>query len=241
MITKNQIKYIRGLSLKKNRMKEQCFIVEGEKSLYELLDSSFEVVELFAIKDWINENKEVPKKVQTVSFKELERISNLKSPNKVLAVVKMKKQEVIRQKLGIILVLDDIHDPGNLGTIIRMCDWFGIKQIVCSENTVDIYNPKVVQATMGSLFRVNVLYVNLVKYLSKVNAPIYGSYMKGENIKNTNSERNSHLVIGNEANGISPEVSKFITDRVAIKNIGGTTESLNVAVATSILLHEFCN
>jgi len=241
MITKNQIKYIRGLSLKKNRMKEQCFIVEGEKSLYELLDSSFEVVELFAIKDWINENKEVPKKVQTVSFKELERISNLKSPNKVLAVVKMKKQEVIRQKLGVILVLDDINDPGNLGTIIRMCDWFGIKQIVCSENTVDIYNPKVVQATMGSLFRVNVLYVNLVKYLSKVNAPIYGSYMKGENIKNTNSERNSHLVMGNEANGISPEVSKFITDRVAIKNIGGTTESLNVAVATSILLHEFCN
>jgi RNA methyltransferase, TrmH family len=241
MITKNQIKYIRGLSLKKNRMKNQCFIVEGEKSLYELLDSSFEVVELFALKDWINENKEVPKKVQTVSFKELERISNLKSPNKVLAVVKMKKQEVIRQKLGVILVLDDIHDPGNLGTIIRMCDWFGVKQIVCSENTVDIYNSKVVQATMGSLFRVNVLYVNLVKYLSKVNAPIYGSYMKGENIKNTNSERNSHLVMGNEANGISQEVSKFITDRVAIKNIGGTTESLNVAVATSILLHEFCN
>ena len=241
MITKNQIKYVRSLSLKKNRVKEQCFIVEGEKSLYELLDSSFEVVELFALKDWINENKEVPKKVQTVSFKELERISNLKSPNKVLAVVKMKKQEVIRQKLGVILVLDDINDPGNLGTIIRMCDWFGVKQIVCSENTVDIYNPKVVQATMGSLFRVNVAYVNLVKYLSKVNAPIYGSYMKGENIKNTNSERNSHLVMGNEANGISPEVSKFITDKVAIKNIGGITESLNVAVATSILLHEFCN
>ena len=241
MITKNQIKYIRGLSLKKNRMKEQCFIVEGEKSLYELLDSSFEVVELFAIKDWINENKDVFEKVQVISLKELEKISNLKSPNKVLAIVKIRKQKIIRHKSGVILVLDDINDPGNLGTIIRMCDWFGVKQIVCSENTVDIYNPKVVQATMGSLFRVNVLYVNLVKYLSKVNAPIYGSYMKGENIKNTNSERNSHLVMGNEANGISPEVSKFITDRVAIKNIGGTTESLNVAVATSILLHEFCN
>ena len=241
MITKNQIKYIRGLSLKKNRMKEQCFIVEGEKSLDELLDSSFEVVELFAIKDWINENKDVFEKVQVISLKELEKISNLKSPNKVLAIVKIRKQKIIRHKSGVILVLDDINDPGNLGTIIRMCDWFGVKQIVCSENSVDLYNPKVVQATMGSLFRVNVLYVNLVKYLSKVNAPIYGSYMKGENIKNTNSERNSHLVIGNEANGISPEVSKFITDRVAIKNIGGTTESLNVAVATSILLHEFCN
>ena len=241
MITKNQIKYIRGLSLKKNRMKNQCFIVEGEKSLSELLDSSFETVELFALKDWINKYKEVSEKVQAVSSKELERISNLKSPNKVLAVVKMRKQETIQKKLAVTLVLDDINDPGNLGTIIRMCDWFGVKQIVCSENTVDIYNPKVVQATMGSLFRVNVLYVNLVKYLSKVNAPIYGSYMKGENIKNTNSERNSHLVMGNEANGISQEVSKFITDRVAIKNIGGTTESLNVAVATSILLHEFCN
>ena len=241
MITKNQIKYIRGLSLKKNRMKNQCFIVEGEKSLSELLGSSFEVVELFALKDWINENKEVFEKAQAVSSIELERISNLKSPNKVLAVVKMRKQETIQKKLAVTLVLDDINDPGNLGTIIRMCDWFGVKQIVCSENTVDIYNPKVVQATMGSLFRVNVLYVNLVKYLNKVNTPIYGAYIQGENVKDTNSDRNVHLVMGNEANGISSEVNKFITDKVAIKNVGGTTESLNVAVAASILLHEFCN
>ena len=151
MITKNQIKYIRGLSLKKNRMKNQCFIVEGEKSLSELLGSSFEVVELFALKDWINENKEVFEKAQAVSSIELERISNLKSPNKVLAVVKMRKQETIQKKLAVTLVLDDINDPGNLGTIIRMCDWFGVKQIICSENTVDIYNPKVVQSAMGSL------------------------------------------------------------------------------------------
>jgi TrmH family RNA methyltransferase len=241
MISKNKIKYIRGLSLKKNRIKEKCFIVEGEKSLYELLDSSFEVVELFALKEWINENKDVFEKVQAVSLRELEMISNLKSPNKVLALVKIREQKIIFKQTEVILVLDDINDPGNLGTIIRMCDWFGVKQIVCSENTVDIYNPKVVQATMGSLFRVNVLYVNLVKYLSKVNTPIYGSYMQGENVKNTNPEKNIRLVMGNEANGISPEVSKFITDKVAIKNIGGTTESLNVAVATSILLHEFCN
>ena len=241
MITKSKIKYIRGLSLKKNRIKEQCFIVEGTKSLYELLDSSFEVVELFALKDWINDNKEVSEKIQTVSFKELERISNLKSPNKVLAVVKMKEQKIIQQKSAVTLVLDDINDPGNLGTIIRMCDWFGVKQIICSENTVDIYNPKVVQATMGSLFRVNIVYTNLSTYLTKVTTLIYGAYMDGENIKNINVERNSHLVMGNEANGISSEVSKFLTDRVAIKNIGGITESLNVAVATSILLHEICN
>ena len=241
MITKNHIKYIKGLSLKKNRMNEQCFIVEGEKSLSELLNSSFEIVELFALKDWINENKEVFEKVQAVSSKELERISNLKSPNKVLALVKMKKQEVIRQKLGVILVLDYINDPGNLGTIIRMCDWFGVKQIVCSENTVDIYNPKVVQATMGSLFRTHIIYTDLNMYLTKVTTPIYGAYMDGGNVKNIKINQKAHLVMGNEANGISPELSKFITDKVAIKNIGGTTESLNVAVATSILLHEFCN
>ena len=241
MISKNKIKYIRGLSLKKNRIKEKCFIVEGEKSLYELLDSSFEVVELFALKEWINENKDVFEKVQAVSLRELEMISNLKSPNKVLALVKIREQKIIFKQTEVILVLDDINDPGNLGTIIRMCDWFGVKQIVCSENTVDIYNPKVVQATMGSLFRVNVLYINLVKYLRTVNTLIYGAYMNGENIRNSNLDRDSHLVMGNEANGISTEVSEFITDKIAINNIGGKAESLNVAVATSILLHEFCN
>ena len=241
MISKKKIKYIRGLSLKKNRIKEKCFIVEGEKSLYELLDSSFEVVELFALKEWINENKDVFEKVQAVSLRELEMISNLKSPNKVLALVKIREQKIIFKQTEVILVLDDINDPGNLGTIIRMCDWFGVKQIVCSENTVDIYNPKVVQATMGSLFRVNVLYINLVKYLRTVNTLIYGAYMNGENIRNSNLDRDSHLVMGNEANGISTEVSEFITDKIAINNIGGKAESLNVAVATSILLHEFCN
>ena len=241
MITKNQIKYIRGLSLKKNRIKEQCFVVEGEKCLAELLNSSFEVVELFALKDWIDENKEVFDKVQSVSFKELERISNLKSPNKVLAVVKMRKQGVLQQESAVTLVLDDINDPGNLGTIIRMCDWFGVKQIICSKDTVDIYNPKVVQSTMGSLFRTHIIYTDLSAYLAKVTTPIYGAYMDGENVKDIKINHKAHLVMGNEANGISEKVEKYISKRVAIKNIGGNTESLNVAVATSILLHEFCN
>ena len=241
MISKSQIKYIKGLSLKKNRIKKQCFIVEGEKCLAELLNSSFEIVELFALKDWIDENKEVFDKVQAVSFKELERISNLRSPNKVVAVVKIKKQEIIQQKSAIILVLDDINDPGNLGTIIRMCDWFGVKQIICSENTVDIYNPKVVQSTMGSLFRTHVIYTDLIKYLAKVTTPVYGAYMDGENVKKIEGSQKAHLVMGNEANGISKKIEKYISKRVAIKNIGGNTESLNVAVATSILLHEFCS
>ena len=241
MITKNQIKYIRGLSLKKNRKKEKCFVVEGEKCLAELLNSSFEVVELFALKDWIDENKSVFDRIQTISFKELERISNLKTPNKVLAVVKMKKQEIIQQESAITLVLDDINDPGNLGTIIRMCDWFGVKQIICSENTADIYNPKVVQSTMGSLFRIHIIYADLIKYLPKVTTPIYGAYMDGENVKDIKSNEQAHLVMGNEANGISEKIEKYISTKVAIKNMGGNTESLNVAVATSILLHEFCN
>ena len=241
MISKNQIKYIKGLSLKKNRIKKQCFIVEGEKCLAELLNSSFEVVELFALKDWIDENKEVFDKIQLVSFNELERISNLKSPNKALAVVKMKKQETIQQESAVTLVLDDINDPGNLGTIIRMCDWFGVKQIICSENTVDIYNPKVVQSTMGSLFRIHIIYANLSTYLAKVTTPIYGAYMDGKNVKDIKINQKVHLVMGNEANGISEKVEKYISKKVAIRNIGDNTESLNVAVATSILLHELCN
>jgi len=241
MITKNQIKYIRGLSLKKNRIKEQCFVVEGEKCLAELLNSSFQVVELFALKDWIDENKSVFDKIQVVNPKELERISNLKSPNKVLAVVKMKEQEIIQQESAVTLVLDDINDPGNLGTIIRMCDWFGVKQIICSENTVDIYNPKVVQSTMGSLFRIHIIYADLSTYLAKVTTPVYGAYMDGKNVKDIKVNHKTHLVIGNEANGISEKVERYISKKVAIKNIGGNTESLNVAVATSILLHEFCN
>ena len=241
MITKNQIKYIKGLSLKKNRIKEQCFVVEGEKCLAELLTSSFEIVELFALKDWIDENKVIFDKIQAVSFKGLERISNLKSPNKVLAVVKLKKQEILQQESVVTLVLDDINDPGNLGTIIRMCDWFGVKQIICSENTVDIYNPKVVQSTMGSLFRIHIIYANLSTYLAKVTTPIYGAYMDGKNVKDIKINQKVHLVMGNEANGISEKVEKYISKKVAIKNIGGNTESLNVAVATSILLHEFCN
>ncbi|MDG1348429.1 MAG: RNA methyltransferase [Flavobacteriales bacterium] len=238
MITKNQIKYIRGLALKKNRVKEQCFVVEGEKSVAELLRSSFQIIDLFATKQWIAENNY--DNANEVSVTELARISNLKSANNVLAVVKF--NEEIKEKIsGVTLVLDDINDPGNLGTIIRVCDWFGVEQIVCSKNTVDFYNPKVVQSTMGSLFRVSVLYTDLNKYLAKTTTPIYGAFMDGENIKSSNTNENIHLVMGNEANGISKEVEKYISKKVAIKNIGGNTESLNVAMATAILLYEFCD
>ena len=238
MITKNQIKYIRGLAQKKNRIKEQCFVVEGEKSVAELLKSSFQIIDLFATKQWIAENNYA--KANAISAAELTRISNLKSANNVLAVVRFSDEKQERSE-GVTLVLDDVNDPGNLGTIIRMCDWFGVQQIVCSKNTVDIYNPKVVQSTMGSLFRVGVMYIDLSTYLTEVTTPIYGAFMDGENIKGISVNENAHLVMGNEANGISEDVEKYISKKVAIKNVGGNTESLNVAVATAILLHEFCN
>ena len=236
MITKNQIKFIKSLSLKKNRIKEQLFIAEGEKVVSELLRSDFEIKNIYATKEWKVSNDNITQ----ISNAELQRISNLKSPNKVLAVVQFKNHKIIKHD-GITLVLDDINDPGNLGTIIRMCDWFGVKQIICSKNTVDIFNPKVVQSAMGSAFRVQVNYTDLENYLSDIKTPIYGAFMDGKNLKEVKLPKSAHLVLGNEANGISAEINKLITDKVAIKNIGNSAESLNVAVATSILLHVFCD
>lgn len=241
MITKNQIKLIKGLKLKKNRVKEQLFVVEGEKVVDELLKSDFEVVSIFATKPWILKNKADVAEIIEVSNSDLSKISNLKSPNNVLALAKMKQKAFLNKNTGVTLVLDEINDPGNLGTIIRICDWFGVKKLICSSNTVDCYNAKVVQSAMGSLFRIDITYTSLEEYLSKVDTPIYGAFMNGKNIKTEKVPNNAHLIMGNEANGISKSVSKFIKNKVAIENIGGTTESLNVAVATSILLHEICN
>jgi len=236
VITKNQIKFIKSLSLKKKRIKEQLFIAEGEKVVSELLRSDFEIKNIYATKEWEVSNDNITQ----ISNAELQKISNLKSPNKVLAVVQFKNHKIIKHE-GITLVLDEINDPGNLGTIIRMCDWFGVKQIICSKNTVDIFNPKVVQSAMGSAFRVKVNYTDLENYLSDITTPIYGAFMDGKNLKEVKIPKSAHLVMGNEANGISAEINKLITDKVAIKNIGKSAESLNVAVATSILLHVFCD
>ena len=238
MITKNQIKFIKSLSLKKNRQKEQLFIAEGEKIVAELLNSNFEFHQIFATNEWVLKNTDI--KVIKVNNSELDRISNLRSANNVLAIVKI-KQENLSVNDGLNLVLDDINDPGNLGTIIRMCDWFGVKQLVCSKSTVDCFNPKVVQSAMGSLFRVSIIYTDLDGYLSNIDTPIYGAFMDGENVRNVKVPQSVHLIMGNEANGISEEIDNLITDKVAIKSIGNSAESLNVAVATSILLHELCN
>ena len=140
-----------------------------------------------------------------------------------------------------ILALDDIRDPGNLGTILRLCDWFGIKQIICSKETVDIYNPKVVQATMGSIARVNVNYVDLKTFIAEANVPVFGTFMDGENIYQSNLPQSGIIIMGNEANGISSEIEKIVTSRLTIPRFGELqkTESLNVATATAIILSEF--
>lgn len=237
MITKNQIKFIKGLSLKKNRIASQCFVVEGEKNVAELITSDFEIIQLYATTQSAIKTKDTI--VNQITNNNLERISTLKSPNKVLAIVKIPEEKQLKNA-GMTLVLDNINDPGNLGTIIRLCDWFGVQKIICSATTVDVYNPKVVQASMGSLFRINISYTDLANYLQKVGTPIYGAFMNGEDIKKSVLPQNVHLILGNEANGISDEISALITNRVGIKNVGLQAESLNVAVATAIFLHEFC-
>ena len=240
MISKNQIKFIKSLSLKKNRVNSQLFVAEGEKIVNELLGSKFEIEHIYATKKFfdININQNLP--ITLISNEKLLRISNLASPNNVLALVKFNNNE-LGNGAKITLVLDNINDPGNLGTIIRMCDWFGVTQIICSENTVDCYNPKVVQSAMGSIFRVNIKYLDLTNYLSGIDTPIYGAYTNSVNVKEQEISKQIHLVMGNESRGISESISKYITNKVSIKNVGGNAESLNVAVATSILLHEICS
>jgi len=240
VISKNQIKFIKSLSLKKNRLKAQLFVAEGEKIVNELLSSKFEIEHIYATKQFSGINSSEKSAITVVSNEELSRISNLTSPNNVLAIVKISQKES-EDNTGITLVLDDVNDPGNLGTIIRMCDWFGVTQLICSNNTVDCYNSKVVQSAMGSLFRVNIRYLDLANYLANIDTPIYGAYMNGIDVKGKEFHKQSHLIMGNEANGISESISKYITNKVSIKNIRKKAESLNVAVATSILLHEFCS
>ena len=240
MISKNKIKFIKSLSLKKNRVKAQLFVAEGEKIVNELLNSKFEIEQIYATKQFSGIYSSDKSAVTVVSSEELSRISNLTSPNNVLAIVRVSQQE-LEKNTGITLVLDDVNDPGNLGTIVRMCDWFGVSQIICSNNTVDCYNSKVVQSAMGSLFRVNITYLDLTTYLTNIDTPIYGAYMNSVNVRGQEFPKQAHLIMGNEANGISESISKYITNKVSIKNIGENAESLNVAVATSILLHEFCS
>lgn len=238
MLSKNQIKLITSLQQKKYRKQEQLFFAEGLKVVQELLHSNFELQELFTTKqDFLSVSKD---NLHAISEAELKKISALATPNSCLAVFKIPKAKEMKES-GLILALDDVRDPGNLGTIIRLCDWFGIETLFCSEETVDIYNPKVVQATMGSISRVNVVYGDLENFLVKTKLTVFGTFMDGKNIYQESLLKEGIIVMGNEANGISEAVEKLVTDRIAIPRFGDLqiTESLNVATATAIILSEF--
>ncbi len=238
MVSNKQLKLLNQLKQKKYRNEFNLFVAEGIKSVKELINENFKVYQIFAIKAFIHSFHH-PKAIE-ISESDLKKISNLKSPNDVLGIFEIpKKGELIREKIT--LVLDEINDPGNLGTIIRLCDWFDIKELVCSTNTVDCYNPKVVQASMGSIARVSINYVDLEEYLVTEKRPIYGTFLEGKNIYLKDLEKEAVIVMGNEANGISPEIAKLIQTRITIPQFGHkqSAESLNVATATAIILSEF--
>ena len=238
MLVKAQAKYIQSLGQKKHRDEYGVFIAEGPKVVGELLQTGA-VQHLYALKGWIDANKHIIGKVDTVEISEaeLEKISHLTTPNQVLAIVrKYERQPLIQTKGKFVLVLDTIQDPGNLGTIIRTADWFGIDQLVCSSDCADIYNSKVVQSTMGSIARVKVLYANLTEWLSSQNeVQIFGAFLDGQDITSMNKPGDGIIVIGNESKGINSEIIQLINVRITIPQKGGA-ESLNAAVATGIIL-----
>ena len=237
-ISKNQLKLITSLSQKKYRQKHDLFIAEGVKVLNELLNSTIEIETLFCTDDFEATISE--EKVVRISETELKKVSTLKSPNKALGIFKIPKEKAV-QNSGLTIALDAINDPGNLGTIIRLCDWFGITQLVCSKDTVDCYNQKVVQASMGSLTRVSIHYTDLENYITKSNLDTFIADMDGENVYKTKLPKEGILIMGNEANGVSEEIKSLLQHKISIPRFGETqeTESLNVATATAILLSEF--
>jgi len=236
MLTKSQIKLITSLKQKKYRQQEGLFVAEGLKTIKELLSSSLKLYHVFTTASF--EMDDIEETI--ISEKELKKISFLTTPNTALAVFRIPDATQIKTN-HLIVALDDVRDPGNLGTIIRLCDWFGVVDLVCSTATVDCYNPKVVQATMGSITRVNVSYLNLENFLAESNAEVYGAFMDGENVYKSELPSKGVLVLGNEANGISVAIEALVTKRISIPRFGQlqATESLNVATATAILLSEF--
>ena len=238
MVSKNQIKLITSLQQKKFRQINKLFIAEGVKVIQELLDSKFVLEHLFVSEPLFGNVKENKKSIVTEA--ELKKFSCLSSANNCLAIFKIPDVKSSNQD-GLILALDSIRDPGNLGTIIRLCDWFGIEQIWCDEQTVDVYNPKVVQASMGSIARVTILYLDLEKQIQNSTLPVFGTFMDGENVYQLELPKEGIIVLGNEANGISKNIEKLVSKRIAIPRFGNLqqTESLNVATAAAIFLSEF--
>ena len=242
MLSKSQISLLSSLQHKKFRREHGLFIVEGYKSVTEFINSAYQVDTIYHTPSIAPKLLNLSRKInfQEISLNEVQKISSLKTPQEVIGLVKIPIWPVLNYKAlekKFSLVLDSVQDPGNMGTIIRTADWFGIQDIICSEDTVDVYNPKVVQATMGSLARVNVHYADLLTVLPQIKLPIFGAMLNGQNMYNTPFGTEGLLVMGNEGNGISAPVEQLITSAVTIPR-AGNAESLNVAIATAILCSE---
>ena len=245
MISKAQIKLVRSLEQKKFRTEHGLFIAEGSKLVSDM-SRAFCCRQLFAVDETAADFISDKALIQTITRQELNQISLLRNPQDMLALFQIVNRDIDDLNLDdsrLVLALDDIQDPGNLGTIIRTADWFGIRNIVCSEHTADVYNPKVVQATMGALARVSVFYTDLPVWLDKIkNVPIYGTLLDGRNIYQTELSSGGVIVMGNEGNGLSDEVRRCVSSRLFIPSYPPdveTSESLNVAIATALVCSEF--
>ncbi len=250
MLSKNKIKWIRSLEHKKFRKETGCFLAEGNKLVADLLPY-FDCEFLLSESSWLATQGDIRAKEHVMAEDgDIQRASLLRTPQNVLAVFKQPVYELDTEdlKIKLSLVLDGIQDPGNLGTIIRLADWFGIEDVICSPDTVDVYNPKTMQATMGALARVRTHYIDLPHFFNRfqnpadTSFPIYGTFLEGENLYAKALSSKGFIVMGNEGNGICPEIESRITQKIHIPNFPQnreTSESLNVAVATAIVCAEF--
>lgn len=246
MISRTRIKWIKSLEMRKYRLQEKEFVAEGPKLVGELLPYSTPLY-IAATKDWLDANRHLlraVKEVDEVSQTELERASLLRTPQSVLAVMPIpeRRLDISSLQKKLVIALDSVQDPGNLGTILRIADWFGIHEVLCSEGTADVYNPKCVQSCMGALARVKVFYCNLPEVLGQVEMPVFGTFLDGTDIYKEELSGEGIIVMGNEGNGISQPVAKLVNRRLYVPNYPKgslTTESLNVAVATGIVCAEF--
>jgi TrmH family RNA methyltransferase len=238
MLSKSQIKLISSLHQKKCRDFNQLFMVEGKRMVFELMESHTDYLQQIVISEtFARENKtDYPFEPEIVDTNTFKKISHLVQPQGVLAI--FKQPELTYRVSDFVLVLDGVQDPGNMGTILRLADWFGVEQVICSKDCVDIFNTKVVQASMGSIFRVRVAYLDLAEFMQNNQLPVFGALLNGENIYKKQLQRKGLLVMGSEGNGISKEIQTYVKEALFIPQFGGG-ESLNVSMATAILLSEF--
>lgn len=239
MLSKSQIGFIKSLHQKKYRKENAIFIIEGIKSIVEFIHSSYQIHSVYFLSQYQSLLPNLPANIKLfeVNNAELEKISTLQTPQGILALVHIPKEPVLDPNTlrnSFSIVLDGVQDPGNLGTIIRTADWFGFKRVICSDNTVEVYNPKTVQATMGSLSRVKAYYTNLVSFLEQSDLPVFGAVLDGTSLYTTDWGSEGLIIMGNEGQGISPQVMNLITHPVTIPRVGAA-ESLNVAVSAAIL------